>query len=559
MINLMMSTLKRKTVFLGRFADSQSKTIGGAAFIIATSGIVSRVLGFLRDRLLAGHFGAGDTLDAYYAAFRIPDTLYNLLVMGALSAAFVPVFTEFISKKKKREALGLAAGVLEWILLLLGGLSLLAIVAAPAIVPVLAPGFSEGKRALTVELTRIMLLSPLFLGASAVFGGMLLSFRCFTAYSLAPILYNLGIIVGVTLFVPAFGTSGLAWGVAFGALLHMMVQIPSVRSRGFFPSLFHRPLAFNGPVRRVVTLMIPRTLGIAANQLSLFLTTVFASLLVPGSLAIFTLASNIGAIPIGLFAVSFSLAAFPTLSFSASEKRNGDFFDTLSRTTKRILFFVVPVSMLFIVYRAQVVRVILGSGQFDWNDTIATFNVLAWLSASLFAQGLIPLFARAFYALQDTKTPLFIAILGEAVYVVSVILLMPRYGTNALAMAFSLGNAVNVLFLLLALRKKVEGWDDTQFFRENAMIFLAAILAGGVAQVSKSVFAFFTMSPLDTFLKVFLQLSFGSVLGFGTFLLLCHWFRIEEYRSLRRFVVSKVLRTPEAISSVEGHPEKGEW
>ncbi|NTV55367.1 MAG: murein biosynthesis integral membrane protein MurJ, partial [Candidatus Moranbacteria bacterium] len=516
----MIKTIKGKTAVFRRLADATSETIGGAAFVIAASGIASRLLGFLRDRMLAGRFGAGDTLDAYYAAFRIPDTLYNLLVMGALSAAFVPVFTEFLSKKKKQEALELAAGVLEWILVSLGGLSLLAIIMAPAIVAVLAPGFSEEKRAVTVELTRIMLLSPLFLGASAVFGGMLLSFRCFTAYSLAPILYNVGIIVGVTVFVPAFGMSGLAWGVALGALLHMAVQIPSVKNRGFFPSLFHHPLRFDGPVRRVVTLMIPRTLGIAANQLSLFLTTVFASLLVPGSLAIFTLASNIGAIPIGLFAVSFSLAAFPTLSFSASEKRNGEFFDTLSRTTKRILFFVVPVSMLFIVFRAQVVRVILGSGQFDWDDTISTFNVLAWLSASLFAQGLIPLFARAFYALQDTKTPLYIAVLGEATYVVSVIALMPKYGTNALAMAFSLGSVVNFLLLLLALRKRIGEWDDTQFFRENARIFLAAILAGAVSQLSKSVFAFFSLSPLDTFLKVFLQLGFGSVLGLGTFFLL---------------------------------------
>lgn len=555
----MIKTIKGKTAVFRRLADATSETIGGAAFVIAASGIASRLLGFLRDRMLAGRFGAGDTLDAYYAAFRIPDTLYNLLVMGALSAAFVPVFTEFLSKKKKREALDLAAGVLEWILLSLGGLSLLAIIMAPAIVAVLAPGFSEEKRAVTVELTRIMLLSPLFLGASAVFGGMLLSFRCFTAYSLAPILYNVGIIVGVTVFVPALGMSGLAWGVALGALLHMSVQIPSVKSREFFPSLFHRRLRFDGPVRRVVTLMIPRTLGIAANQLSLFLTTVFASLLVPGSLAIFTLASNIGAIPVGLFAVSFSLAAFPTLSFSASEKRNGEFFDTLSRTTKRILFFVVPVSMLFIVFRAQVVRVILGSGRFDWDDTISTFNVLAWLSASLFAQGLIPLFARAFYALQDTKTPLYMAVLGEGAYVVSVIALMPKYGTNALAMAFSIGSVVNLLLLLFALRKRIGEWDDTQFFRENSLIFLAAILAGAVSQLSKSVFAFFSLSPLDTFLKVFLQLGFGTVLGLGTFFLLCNWFRIEEYHSIRRFILSKVLRTPEAISSVEGHPEKGEW
>ncbi|HWQ60169.1 MAG TPA: murein biosynthesis integral membrane protein MurJ [Candidatus Fimivivens sp.] len=544
---------------LRKLVEAQSETVGGAAFIIAAAGIASRLLGFVRDRLLAGHFGAGDTLDAYYAAFRIPDTLYNLLVMGALSAAFVPIFTELISKEKKEEALSLAAGVLEWILVSLGALSFLAIIAAPTIVAVLAPGFPEEKRAMTVGLTRIMLLSPLFLGASAVFGGMLLTFRRFTVYSLAPIIYNVGIITGISVLVPMFGPSGLAWGVALGALLHMSVQIPSVRSRGFFPALFRRRLSFDGPVRRVVMLMIPRTLGIAANQLSLFLTTVFASMLASGSLAIFTLASNISAVPIGLFAVSFSLAAFPTLSFSASEKRNGEFFATLSDTTKRILFFVVPVAMLFIVFRAQVVRIVLGSGQFDWNDTISTFNVLAWLSISLFAQALIPLFARAFYAIQDSRTPFFFAVLGEVIYVASALLLLPQYGTNALAIAFSLGSVANFLFLLLSLRKRIEEWNDKQFFRENALIFLAAILAGAVAQLSKFVFAFFTMSPLDTFLKVFLQLLFGSSLGLGTFLLLANWFKIGEIRSLWKFILSKVRRNPEVIPAVEGHPEKGEW
>lgn len=542
-----------------RLSETSSGTVSGAAFVIAAAGVASRLLGFLRDRLLAGHFGAGDTLDAYYAAFRIPDTLYNLLVMGALSAAFVPVFTELVTKRKRAEALSLAAGVLEWILLLLGLLSLAAALAAPAIVSVLAPGFSGEKREMTVALTRIMLLSPLFLGASAVFGGMLLSFRDFVAYSFAPILYNLGIIVGITVLVPVFGMAGLAFGVAFGALLHMSVQIPSVRKRGFFPALFHRRLRFDGDVRRVATLMIPRTLGIAANQLSLFLTTFFASWLASGSLAIFTLASNIAAIPIGLFAVSFSLAAFPNLSESASGKRDGEFFDTLSATTKRILFFVVPVSMLFIVFRAQVVRVVLGSGRFDWQDTIATFGVLGLLSVSLFAQALIPLFARAFYAIQDTKTPLLFAVLGEAVYVACVWLLLPSFGTDALAFAFSLGSIVNFVFLLFALRKRATSWDDRRFFAENARIVGAAVIAGIVAQLSKSLFAFFAMSPLDTFVKVFLQLAFGSVLGLGTFLLLCHWFGVEEYRSLRRFILAKVFRTPEAISSVEGHPEKGEW
>jgi len=554
-----MGFFERKGERSGRSLLHGTSSIGAAAFIISAAGIVSRLLGFVRDRLLAGNFGAGDRLDAYYAAFRIPDTIYNLLVMGALSAAFVPVFTDLLSRKGREEAVELAVSVMKWIAILLGGFSVLASIFAPSIVPALAPGFSGSKRELTVALSRIMLLSPIFLGVSAIFGGVALSLRKFLFFSLAPIFYNIGIITGILLFVPKFGMPGLAWGVVLGAVLHMTIQSPSVRDIGFFRGFFRRSLRFDGPVRRVVTLMIPRTLGVAANQVSLLLTTVFSSFLLPGSLAIFTFASNIQAIPIGLFAVSFSLAAFPNLSFSASERRDGEFFGTLSRTTKRILFFVLPASMLFIVFRAQVVRIVLGSGRFDWEDTIATFGVLAWLSASLFAQGLVPLFARAFYALQDTRTPLYFALVGEAVFALASWTLLPILGVDALAVAFSLGTVVNFFLLLLALRKKVREWDDRRFFREPGLIVLSTVIAGAVAQFSKSVFAFFSTSPLDTFFKVFLQLSFGSALAIGTFLLLCHHFRIGEYRSIRRFVLAKVFRSPEAVSSVEGHPEKGDW
>ncbi|MBP9751844.1 MAG: murein biosynthesis integral membrane protein MurJ [Candidatus Moranbacteria bacterium] len=540
------------------FASIPAKTIGGAALVIAIAGVASRLLGFLRDRLLASQFGAGDTLDAYYAAFRIPDTLYNLLVMGALSAAFVPIFTDFLSEKKEKKAWELASAMLQWLTLFLGALSVLAAIFAPALVSVVAPGFSEEKQALTTELTRIMLLSPIFLGISAVFGGVLISFRRFVAYSLAPLLYNLGIILGIILLVPLFGISGLAWGVVAGAVLHMLVQIPAIRDSGFRSALFRVGLPFDSSVRRVVKLMIPRSIGMAANQVGLLLTTVFASSLVSGSLAVFTLAWNIQSIPLGLFAVAFSLAAFPALSISVSKKDDREFFLTLSRTVRRILFFVVPLSLFFIIFRAQFVRVILGSGQFDWADTIATFGVLGWLSASLFAQGLIPLFARGFYAKQDTKTPLSIALIAEAVHIALIPLLLPRFGVDALAIAFSVGSVVNFSLLFLSLRKKVPGWNDREILSGSARILSAALLAGLVAQFSKSAFIL-APSPLDTFAEVFLQLIFGLTVGFGSFFLASAWLRIEEFHAMKRWIFCKVLRLPEAASSVEGHPEKGEW
>ena len=539
-------------------ASAPTKTIGGAALVIAIAGIASRLLGFLRDRMLAAHFGAGDTLDAYYAAFRVPDLLYNLLVMGALSAAFVPVFTDFLSKKKEREGWMLASAVLQWLVVLLGALSLVAAFLAPEIVRMIAPGFSDEKRALTTEFTRIMLLSPIFLGISAVFGGVLISFRRFVAYSFAPLLYNLGIIGGILFLVPIFGVKGLACGVVLGAVLHALVQIPAVLDSGFRSAFFRSGLSLDESVRHVIRLMIPRTLAMAVNQVGFLLTTVFASGLVSGSLAVFNFAYNIQSIPLGLFGVAFSLAAFPILSLAAARKDGEAFFETLSSTAIRTLFFVVPVSMLFIVFRAQFVRIILGSGQFNWEDTILTFEALKWFSISLFAQSLIPLFARGFFALKNTRTPLYIALSSEAVHIALLPVLIPSYGVSALAMAFSIGSIMNCILLYVFLKRESSVWREREFTVRVGKILLATLFAGAAAQFSKSVFIL-SPSPLDTFVEVFEQLFLGLLVGGTAFFAASAWLRIEEFHALRRFIVRKVLRLPEAAASIEGHPEKGEW
>lgn len=544
--------------FFFRMANEPSQTIGGAALIIAVAGIASRLLGFIRDRMLASHFGAGDTLDAYYAAFRVPDTIYNLLVIGALSAAFVPVFTEFLAAKKEREAWKLAAEVLEWLVLFLGVVALIAFFFSDVIVALIAPGFSADKKLLTIELTRIMLLSPLFLGVSAVFGGILISFNRFIAYSLAPLLYNIGIIVGIVFLVPVFGTQGLAYGVVLGAFFHMAVQIPAVKRSGFSFRQLSWKFRPDAPVREVIRLMIPRTLAMAVNQLGFLFTTVFASGLFAGSLAVFNFAYNIQSIPLGLFGVAFSLAAFPILALAATRKDGEAFFATLSSTTIRILFFVIPLSMFFIIFRAQFVRIILGSGHFNWEDTTLTFDALKWFSVSLFAQSLIPLFARGFFALKNTRTPLYIALVSEAIHIMLLPMLIPTYGVSALAMAFSFGSIINCFLLYVFLRKSTSVWRERELMVKGGKIILAALFAGVIAQLSKSLFAL-SPSPLDTFIEVFEQLMLGLFVGGSAFLLASEWLKIEELHSLKQFIVRKVLRLPEAASSIEGHPEKGEW
>ena len=543
-----------------RIGLKTTQTIGMAAFIISLAGIASRFLGFLRDRLLAARFGAGDTLDAYYAAFRLPDLFYSLIVLGALSAAFLPVFTELRSRGKESEARALASDVLWWLILALGGLCLLGMIFADSVVTAVAPGFVGEKRELTIGLTRIMLFSPLFLAVSAVLSGVLMSSHRFIAYSLAPIFYNVGIIFGILALVPFFGARGLGWGVVVGSLLHMLTQWPAFTMVGW-RSRFRPITSFRNPVlRRVVRLMIPRSLSMGVNQVSLLVMTGFASLLVSGSLAAFTLANNIQSVALGIFGVAFSVAVFPALSAAAAEHKERVFFTLLADTTRRILFFVLPLSALMIVFRAQFVRVILGSGQFNWEDTIVTFNILALLSVSLFAQSLIPLFSRGFFALQNTRIPLLIACGAGILHIFLLIILWQSsyFSIEMLALVFSCVTIVNFGLLYFMLKRRSSYWDDTRMLIPALKIVLAAVLAGVLAQVSKYVFAL-TVSELDTFFKVFLQLSFGMFIGGTAYLSLCVWLRVEELHVLRRFLWCRILRRPETLVSAEDHPEKGDW
>lgn len=552
-----MKTFVRKLFW---WSDQPLDSISVAALVIAISGIGSRLLGLLRDRLLASQFGAGDTLDAYYAAFRIPDFLYSLLVLGALSSAFIPVFTELIESERKSAAWKLASTAMQWFMIVLGICSFIIFLFSHRIIPFLAPGFSLVKLAETELLMRIMLLSPILLLLSAVVGGVLVSFRKFIAYSLAPIFYNVGIIIGITVLVPTFGISGLAWGVVLGAFLHLLIQCPAFFRSGFRYSFSLRELWGNRSMRRVLLLMIPRSLAMGVNQASLLIVTLFASTLASGSIAVLSLANNIQSVPLGLFGVSFALAAFPALATSLAKGNEGAFLQTLARTTRRILFFVVPVSLLFIVFRAQFVRVILGSGHFNWQDTIMTFETMKFLAISLFAQSLVPLFARAFFALQDTRTPLLIALVSEMIHITLLPFLIPLYGVEGMAMAFSVGTIVNGFLLYLFLRRRFVEWRDADFFTPALKIAFASLVAMIAAQLSKYVFGFVnpTEYDLDTFIEVFTQLGIGIGTGGVVFVLVANWLRVEELEEMRKFIWCKVLRQePGSIATAEASVEHG--
>ena len=530
--------------------EKPTQSIAAAAFIISLAGVASRVLGMFRDRILAGQFGAGDTLDAYYAAFRIPDLIYNLMIVGALSAAFIPVFTEFIAEKNEDEAWKISSGVLSLQIFVTGILSIFLVIFAPCLMKLITPGFTGAKMDLTVTLTRIMFLSPFLLGISGIFGGILVSFKKFLIYSLAPIFYNFGIIIGAVFFVKWMGPMGLAWGVVLGATLHMLIQYPSVKHSGFhFRPMFMDAFKNTG-VRKVLRLMIPRTMTIAVSQINFTIITIFASTLAAGSLAVFNLANNIQSAPLGLFGISFAIAVFPTLSAYAAKKEKAEFIDAFSRTFRQILFFVIPLSMFLFVLRAQTVRVVLGTGKFNWTDTILTFQTLGLLAFSLFAQSLLPLLTRAFYALQNTKTPLYIGLASEAINLILVVSLIGKYSVYGLAIAFSASSLVNMLLLLFFLRKKLTSIDGKTIANSFFRIVAASLVGAGVAQVMKYVVG--TQGELDTFVAVFTQLVVAGSFGLAAFAVASYYFNVKEFFQFTESVTRKLFRAKKVISEDTG-------
>lgn len=515
-----------------------------AAIIVGGAGLLSRLLGVLRDRILAGEFGAGDTLDIYYAAFRIPDLVFNLLVLGALSAGFIPVFSAYLKKKDRKEekigteALYLVNSLINTVALSLVILCGILAFLSPWLVPLITPGFNGEKLELTIAMTRLMFFSPVFLGLSSIFGGILQSFRRFFIYSLAPIMYNVGIIIGALFFVPIWGVFGLAYGVIVGAVLHLLIQLPTVISMGWrhewLWDIYHKGL------RLIGKLMVPRTLALAITQINLVVITIIASTLEGGSIAVFNLANNLQSFPIGIFGISYAIAVFPLLSDFANQKKERELVKSFSGALRQILFFIIPASILFLLLRAQIVRVVLGSGQFDWSDTIRTADALAFFSFSLFAQATIPLLARVFYAFQNTFLPFIIGLVSALVNVLASLVFAPLYGIAGLALAFSLASVVNFILLWVSLRIKIGDLDEINILYSLVKMSAAAVIMAPVVQLLKNFIG--PLVDMNRFWGIFTQGFVAGLAGLVVYFLACLLLRSPEMVAFKESLVKKLFK-----------------
>lgn len=501
-----------------------------AAFLLGTFAIFAKILALVRDRWLAYLFGASADLDIYYAAFRIPDFIFAGLASLVASAVLIPFIMERLNDAA--EVRRFFSDIFSVFSVAIVAASAVIYVFLPALAPLIAPGFTESARHELVSLSRIMLFSPIFLGISGLIASVTQALNRFLVYALAPILYNVGIILGIAFLYPLFGLPGLAYGVVVGAVLHLAIQVPVLWSSNFVPRFTFR--IHWTDVRRVLTLSVPRTITLAASHIVTLIFVAFASLVGEGSVTVFNLSLNLQSVPLSVIGVSYSVAAFPTLSLLFSNGKRAEFLGHISTAARHIIFWSLPITALFIVLRAQIVRTILGAGAFGWAETRLTAAALALFAVSVVAQSLVLLFVRGYYAAGYTKKPLIINLVSAAVTIAAGYFLlvafsssdMFRYFTEALLkvsgisgtallmlpLAFTLGQLVNVALFWVVFTRDFPS-SLRGLFRTLRESFYAAVIMGFAAYEALRVFD--DVFDINTLFGIFAQGFLSGVIGIG--------------------------------------------
>jgi len=546
-----------KRVF--RFVYKEVRGLHQAAYILALFAFGSQILAIVRDRLLAFAFGAGPELDLYYAAFRIPDLLF-VLFASVLSIyvllPFVNSYTEEESAEAGRRVLSQVFSVFLLCYAVVAGLLALA---APLYVPHIFPGFSEQADTF-VLLLRILLIQPFLLGLSSLCGVVTQMNHRFILYALSPLLYNVGIILGISLLYPAFGLVGIVFGVIIGAAGHLFIQVPFVLKSQYAFSVV--PKIDWTVIRRIMIVSIPRALTLSVNQIVLLVLVGMASLMPAGSVSVFQFAFNLQSVPLAIIGVSYSVAAFPTLSNLHAKKDHVGFNSQLLTALRHIIFWSIPVIGLIIVLRAQIVRVLLGSGEFDWSDTRLTAAMLAIFAVSLVAQAILLLLIRAFYAGGRTALPLFVALFSNAVaigfaFVFRIIYEQQTFLKETINSLFRLSDVVGSEVLVLALafvlgqclQLVILLTVSARSFRTNYTslipLFLQATVAAGAGAISAYITLAFVVDGVNqnTFIGISLQGVVAGLVGLWAIVLTYLVTKSPELTEIHRSFQAKIFKT----------------
>ncbi|MFC1802069.1 murein biosynthesis integral membrane protein MurJ [Patescibacteria group bacterium] len=534
-----------------------------AAYLLGLFTFLSQVLALFRDKLLAHSFGAGDVLDMYYSAFRIPDFVF----ISVASIVSISVLIPFLVKKIDSnfvDSRKFIDSIFSLFIISIIAVSIVLFFLVPYINRIILPGFSESSISQISLMTRILLLSPILLGISNLFAGITQVHRRFLVYALSPLLYNLGIIVGILFFYPIWGNKGLVFGVIFGALMHLLVQIPSVSKVGFLPRFTFNILWRD--IKEVVMLSLPRALTLASSQIILIFLIGFASVMTVGSISVFNFSLNLQSVPLAIIGVSYSVAAFPTLSRLFSSGNEKKFLSQIVTATRHIIFWSIPTVVLFVVLRAQIVRVILGSGEFSWSDTRLTAASLALFALSVTAQSLVLLFVRGYYATGNTKKPLIINMFSALITICLTYLLYNLFlntntfkffleslfrvdglvGTDVLILplSYSLGSILNMSLLWISFQKNFKKFslDVLETFVHSLS---SAVIMGFVAYQFLVIFG--NVFDINTFWGILSQGFLSGIIGIMVGIFILKLLKNKELSEIQKAIHKKFWKTEAVI------------
>ncbi len=463
------------------------KILQSGAILLAVSSLVSRMLGLLRDKIFAHQFGALQAssifdLDAYYAAFRLPDFMFQLLIMGTVASAFVPIFSEYFHTDKKEQAWKFLDTCITCLMTLLLILGTIIFIFAPWIIPLLVPGFSGEKLELTVHLTRIMLVSPLIFCLSSLFQSVENAAKKYLYFALAPILYNLAIILATLFFAPTYGVIAIAYGVVIGSVLHALIQWPAVKELGH---TFHIRFDWKSKdFQQFIKLATPRIFGIGITQFNILVDTIIASTLVTGSITAFNYATNLESLPLGLVGVSISIVAFGIFSEQVAKNDHIGMVATLQEKLENIAIYIIPATAGLMLLRQEIIEVILKGGKFTTDDVSLTASLLGILSLALLAQSLIPLFSRFFYAKKNTYTPVGISLIGFLSNIFASLYFAKHlhWGVLGIATGMVLSSTLQAFLLIRAVhtKEKITIFTQDETSKYTKMLTATGIMSLGV-------------------------------------------------------------------------------
>lgn len=515
-----------------QFLTRKQGNILSAATVLMMTVFLSRILGLLRDRFLAGTFFASNAwqLDVYFAAFRLPDMIFQLLVVGALSAAFIPVFTHTLVKTPK-QAWKIASSTITIAFSLFIILGLALIVFAKPLSQLIAPNFSFKEIELMVKITRLLIIAQASFLISSFITGILQAHQYFLIPALAPIIYNLGIIFGILVLSPLFGIFGPVIGVIIGAILHLIVQLPLLKSLKFN---FQASFDISHPgVKKIGKLMLPRTLALAVTQIELTIAVFIATSLSAGSLSIFYFAQHLNALPVGLFGATICQAALPSLSRVSLQKKSlKKFKNLLTNSLNQVLYLSLPAGMILLVLRIPIVRLAFGARGFPWQATILTGQTVALFAISVFAQSAIQILVRGFYALSNTKTPL---ILGGLSVVFNVLLSFSlvyqfNLGVLGLSLAISLSSFLHLGLLFVFLSKSLNGFEFDKLYLPFIKMSFATLITGFALWAPLRLIDRFILNTAKT-IQLIILVIIVLISGAFVYLLLSKILKIKELNS----------------------------